>query len=188
MNIFLKENRKQCIRLLEFFKFMSNLYFPLVNEYGESDNSLILEFLKVVEGFYKRDSKTVIAYNQALQDFIFWQSKEFYRETMQKFVVGELNALEFAEEFSDRLLAEQVKSKRLSTDFKQQADIELNSKSFQFSKIILDFELILEGYQDEMQQLEEDDEFSENDLSFTEDSIKEGVRRALAEIDKYFVD
>ena len=77
-------------------------------------------------------------------DFVFWKSKEFYRETMQKFVLGELNALEFAQEFSNRLLAEKAQSNILLEDFQKQADIQLNPKSFQFSKIILNFELLLE--------------------------------------------
>ena len=107
---------------------------------------------------------------------------------MQKFVVGELNALEFAQEFSDRLLAEKAESNILLEDFQKQADIELNPKSFQFSKIILDFELVLEVYQNEMEELEVGDQLSENDFSFTEDSLKEGVRRALEEVNKYFAD
>ena len=133
-------------------------------------------------------SKKIGAYGQALTDFVFWKSKEFYRETMQKFVVGELNALEFAQEFSDRLLAEKAELNILLEDFQKQADIELNPKSSSKSKIILDFELLLEVYQDEMEQLELGDQFSENDLSFTENSIKEGVRRALEEINRYFAD
>ena len=107
---------------------------------------------------------------------------------MQKFVVGELNALEFAQEFSDRLLAEKAESNILLEDFQKQADIELNPKSFQFSKIILNFELLLEVYQNEMEELEVGDQLSENDLSFTEDSLKEGVRRELEKVNKYFTD
>ena len=107
---------------------------------------------------------------------------------MQKFVVGELNALEFAQEFSDRLLAEKAESNTLLEDFQKQADIELNPKSFQFSKIILNFELLLEVYQNEMEELEVGDQLSENDLSFTEDSLKEGVRRGLEEVNRYFAD
>lgn len=98
-----------------------------------------------------------------MTDFVFWKSKEFYRETMQKFVVGELNALEFAKEFLDRLLAQKAELNILLEDFQKQADIELNPKSFQFSKIILNFELLLEVYQNEMEELEVGDQLSEND-------------------------
>jgi hypothetical protein len=50
---------------------------------------------------------------------------------MRKFVGGELNALEFAQEFSDRLLADREESNNLLEDFQKQANIELNPKSFQ---------------------------------------------------------
>lgn len=54
-------------------------------------------------------------------------------------------------------------------------------------KLILDFELLLEVYQNEIEELETR-ESSENDLSFTQDSILEGVKRALGKINKYFTD
>jgi hypothetical protein len=188
MNILKKKNRNQSIESLEFFYFLQELFLSLVGEYGKSTNPLILDFLKVLEGFYSWESKKIGPYTQALTDFVFWKSKEFYRETMQKFVVGELNALEFAQEFSDRLLAEKAESNILLEDFQKQADIELNPKSFQFSKIILNFELLLEVYQNEMEELEVGDQLSENDLSFTEDSLKEGVRRELEKVNQYFTD
>jgi len=107
---------------------------------------------------------------------------------MEKFGGDELNALEFAQEFLDRLPAEKAESNILLEDFQKQTDIELNPKSFQFSKIILDFELLLEVYQNEMEELEMGDQLSENDLSFTEDSLKEEVRRVLKEVNSYFAD
>ena len=81
---------------------------------------------------------------QALTDKVFWGSSKFYRETMRKFVGGELNALEFAQEFSDRLLADREEANNLLEDFQKQANIELNPNIFEFSKLILDFELLLE--------------------------------------------
>lgn len=107
---------------------------------------------------------------------------------MQKFVIGEWNALEFAEEFSDRLFAEREESNILLKDFQKQADIELNSKSLQFSKIILEFEIPLEVYQNEMEQLEVGEKLSENDFSFTENSLKEAVRHELEDVNRYFAD
>lgn len=148
---------------------------------------MILDFLKVLEGFYSWEAKKIYPYIQALTDQVFWESSKFYRETMQKCVGGELNALEFAQEFSDRLLADREESNNLLEDFQKQANIELNPNIFEFSKIILDFELLLEVYQNEVEELETG-ESSENDLSFTQDSILEGVKRALEKINKYFTD
>lgn len=103
---------------------------------------------------------------------------------MRKFVGGEVNALEFAQEFSDRLLADREEANNLVEDFQKQVNIELNPNIFEFSKIILDFELLLKVYQNEV----ETGESSENDLSFTQDSILEGVKSALEKINKYFTD
>ena len=187
MNIFLRKYQNQFIESLEFFNFLQKLFLSLRKTYGESTNPLILNFLKVIEGFYLWESKKIHPYLQALTDQVFWKSSKFYRETMRKFVSGELNALEFAEEFSDRLLADREKANNLVEDLQKQANIELNPNIFEFSKIILDFELVLEVYQNEIEQLETG-ELSENDLSFTQDSILEGVTRALEEINKYFTD
>ena len=106
---------------------------------------------------------------------------------MRKFVGGELNALEFAQEFSDRLLADKEEANNLVEDFQKQADIELNPNIFEFSKIILDFELLLEVYQNKVEELETG-ESSENNLSFTQNDIVEGVKHALEKINKDFTD
>lgn len=63
----------------------------------------------------------------------------------------------------------------------------VNPNIFEFSKIILDFELLLEVYQNEVEELQTG-ELSENDVSFTQDSVLEGVKRALEKINKYFTD
>ena len=187
MNIFFKKNRNQSIESLEFFYFLQKLFLSLIGTYGKSTNPLILDFLKVLEGFYLWESKKIYPYIQALTDQVFWRSSKFYRETMQKFVGGELNALEFAQEFSDRLLADREEANNLVEDFLKQANIELNPNIFEFSKIILDFELLLEVYQNEVEKLEIE-ESSEIDLSFTQDSILEAVKHALEKTNKYFTD
>ncbi len=187
MNIFLKKNRNQSIESLEFFYFVQKLFLSLRDTYGKSSNPLILDFLKVLEGFYSSESKKIYPYIQALTDQVFWESSKFYRETMRKFVGGELNALEFAQEFLDRLLADREEANNLVEDFQKQANIELNPNIFEFSKIILDFELLLEVYQNEVEELETG-ELYENDLSFTQNSILEGVKHALEKINKYFTD
>ena len=59
---------------------------------------------------------------------------------------------------------------------------------FEFSKIILDFKLLLKVYQNEVEELETGESFK-NDLYFTQDfdSILERVKRALEKkINKYF--
>ena len=148
---------------------------------------MILDFLNILEGFYLWEAKKSRPYIQALTDQVFWESSEFYRETMQKFVGGESNALEFAQEFSDRLLADEEKVDNLLKNFRKQANIELNPNIFEFSNIFLNFDILLEVYQSEVEELGTG-ELSENELSFTQDSILGGVKNALEKINKYFTD
>ena len=187
MSVLLKKNRKGSIQSLEFFNFLQKLFISLKSTYGQSTNPLILDFLNVLEGVYSWEFNRISPYTQALKDQVFWGSSTFYRETMRKFVDGELNALEFAQEFSDRLLADKQKANNLLEDFQKQVDIELNSNIFEFSTIILAFELVLEVYQNEAEDLETG-ELSENDLSFTPNSLLEGVKRAFEKLNKYFTD
>ena len=186
-NIFLKSNRDQYIESLQFFYFLNKLFFYLLDKDQKTTNPLILGLVKVIKTFYSWESDKISPYLQALKDQVFWESSKFYRETMQKFVDGKLNALEFAQEFSDRLLADREKANNLAKDFQKQANIELNPNIFEFSEIILNFELLLEIYQNEAEDLKTG-ELSENDLSFTQDSVLEGVKRALEKLNKYFID
>ena len=77
----------------------------------------MVDFLHLLEGFELFKSKRIDHYRQALTDQVFWESRKFYRETMQKFVSGELNALEFVQEFSDQLLADSEEANNLVKDF-----------------------------------------------------------------------
>ena len=49
---YLTPPRNQSVESLEFFYFLQELFLSLVGEYGKSTNPLILDFLKVIEGFY----------------------------------------------------------------------------------------------------------------------------------------
>jgi len=53
--------------------------------------------------------------------------------------------------------------------------------------MILDFELFLEVYQNEVEELETG-KSSENDLFFTQDFILERVKHVLEKVKKYFTD
>ena len=52
MNIFFKKNRNQSIESLKFFYFLQKLFLSLRGTYEKSTNPLILDFLKVLKGFY----------------------------------------------------------------------------------------------------------------------------------------
>ena len=54
---------------------------------------------------------------------------------MQKFVDGDSTALESAQQFLDRLLANRENTNDLVIDFQKQLNIELNPNIFEFSAI-----------------------------------------------------
>ena len=71
-----------------------------------------------------------------------------------------------------------LRAQSLEEDFHRQVTIELDSKSFQFSKILLNLQLPIEAFDDE----------PEDDISFyfTEEKLREGVKLALIDMEKYF--
>lgn len=77
-------------------------------------------------------------------------------------------------------LSDKKEAQSLEEDFQSQLTLELDSKSFQFSKIILNLQLPIEAFDDEP---EEDDE-----NYFTEEKLREGVKLALIDMEKYFKD
>ena len=113
-------------------------------------------------------------------DSVFWESWEFYREIMIKFVAGELNGSEFVDQTLYSILSDKKEAQSLEEDFQRQITLELDSKSFQFLKIILNLQLPVEAFDDEP---EEDDE-----NYFTEEKLREGVKLVLIAMEKYFKD
>ena len=161
----------------------------LTQKYENNNNSLIIDFIKTINDLTSWEFRKTRGYSQALTDSVFWESREFYRQTMIEFLAGKLNGLEFTTIFWDRLSVEKAKSENLEKNFKKQNSIELNSKSFQFSKIILAFDLLLYSYQSEIEDLNTEDEVSDNDnLCIREDYIREHVKLVIEEINKYFMD
>lgn len=77
---------------------------PLLEKYKENTNLLIIGFLKIFNSFYLKEFRRIESYVEALNNLVFWESRDFYRQTMIKFVEGKLNGLEFAQEFSIRFL------------------------------------------------------------------------------------
>lgn len=66
----------------------------------------------------------------------------------------------------------------MEEDFQRQETIKLDSKSFQFSKILLNLQLAVQAF---------DDEPEENTSSyFPEEKLREGVQLALLDMENYF--
>jgi len=152
----------------------------LRSNYGTSKNILIVNFLKLLEWCCSLQLSQVEDYAQSLTDYIFWQSREFYLQSLRKFVAGELPGFEFVDQVLYSILSDKKEAQSLEKDFHRQVTIELDSKSFKFSKILLNLQLTLEAF---------DDELEENSPGyFTEEEIRKWVELALRDMEEYFND
>jgi hypothetical protein len=125
MNYFYYD-RSKSIELLQYYFFVKETYFLLLKK-NTSENILIQEFL-----------------DSFLHDYVFWQSREIYLESMENFVARKWNGSEFVSTTYYILLSEKRKSRILETEFEKQERLELNPEIFQFSKVIKNFEDALE--------------------------------------------
>ena len=99
---------------------------------------------------------------------------------MQKFVSHELTGREFVDHFYFKLLNDIDEANLLTKDLKKQETLELNPKSYQFSKIISDFYFALEAF---------DDEPEPGDSSFlSENQLRQIVKDVLPRVEKYFLE
>ena len=177
--IFFQEDRKKSIESLEFFFFLGDLYLSLL-EKNDTENSFIQEFLGVIASNYSWQYYKIKNYATSLKDYVFWESSEFYLKSMQKFVSHELTGAEFVNEFFFKILNDRKEYSILQKDFKRQAKLELNPKSYQFSEIIDNFYLALEAF---------DSEPEPGDSGFlTEDQLRQIVKDVLPRVEKYFIE
>jgi len=173
-NIF-EDNRSQSIESLQFFSFLTKIYFSLL-EKNDSENNQIQEFIDVIGKNYYWQSFKNKNYITSLKDYVFWQSREIYLENMKKFVSHKCSASEFACTIYFLIRNDLKESECLLEDFEKQATLELNPKTFQFSKIISDFEFILEGFA------------LQRTTNLTDDKLRQIVKDILPKVQKYFTD
>lgn len=174
------KDRKQFIEELEFFFYLHESYYHLLEKNGKNTNPLISNFLEVLYDSLNWQSYKVQNYSQALTDHIFWQSSDFYRESMEKFVKGEINGSKFVDLTLYTILHDKRKVGALQKDFKKQAFIQLDKNHYQFGTIISDLVFLLETYR-------ADAENDENLICYiTEEELRISVKTALSKIQKYF--
>jgi hypothetical protein len=150
--IFFQEDRKKSIESLEFFFFLGDLYLSLLQK-NDTENSFIQEFLGVIASNYSWQYYKIKNYTISLKDHVFWESSDFYLKSMQKFVSHELTGAEFVSEFFFKILNDRKEYSILQKDFKRQAKLELNPKSYQFSEIIENFGIELSSQEVPLQVL-----------------------------------
>ena len=171
----LEDNQSQSIESLQFFLFITEIYFSLL-EKNDSENKQIQEFIDVIGKNYYWQSFKNKNYITSLKDYVFWQSKEIYLDNMKKFVSHKCNASDFACTVYFLIRNDLKDSQCLVEDFQKQATLELNPKTFQFSKIISDFEFVLEGFA------------LHRTTDLTEDELRQIVKDTLPKVEKYFTD
>ena len=175
-NIF-KRSRQQLIESLEFASFLYDITISLEISYCKTNNQSIKFFLKVISWWRDWEFKQVSEYQQLLIDYPYWQSRQYYSQKIQEFVGGELSISDFIPEILYPSLSNKKEASDLIEDFQRQSRIDLDPKSFGFSKIISDLTPVLEGY-------DEDPEES----FFTEKEFREIIEAASIKLKKYSIE
>jgi hypothetical protein len=179
MNIFkiFSKSRQQLIESLEFSFFLYDISISLAIEYRNTNNRSIKFFLKVISWWRDWKFDEVSEYNQLLSDYPYWESRQYYCQRIQKFVSNELSIPDFIAEVLYPSLSNKREVSDLLEDFRRQASIELDPKSFGFSKIISDLIPVLEGF-------DEDQEES----VFTEKEFREIIENVAIKLEKYSIE
>ena len=175
-NIFSK-SRQQLIESLEFSFFLYDISISLTIKYRNTNNRSIKFFLKVLSWWRDWKINEVSEYNQLLSDYPYWKSRKYYCQRIQKFVANKLSIADFVGEVLYLSLSNKKDASNLIEDFQRQANIELDQKSFGFSKIISDLTPVLEGF-------DEDQEES----FFTEKEFREIIENAAIKLEKYSIE
>ena len=162
-------DRSQSIELLEYYHFLHETYL-LLREKNTSKNILIQEYLESLKNHMNWQFRKVEDSVVCLNDYVFWQSRDVYLISMEKFVAGELSGTEFTKNVYFTLLSDKRESRILGKDFEKQKTLEFNREIFQFSKLMKSFEDVLMMFNED----------------FTEDRLREIVRDQLPRVQKYF--
>lgn len=182
MNIFnfFQKSRNENMKLLEFSYVLIDTRTYLFSRYQKSKNPLVLNFLKVIDWCCSWYLGQVNHYVESLRDYVSWPKRHYYRENLQKFIACELSGSDFVNQVLYPILFDKREARDLETNFYQQAKIDLDPKSFGFSQIIWNLQLILEGFNDNP---------TEEDKSLiTEEELRKAVKLALKSMNKYFSD
>ena len=177
MNIYkiFPKSRQQLIESLEFASFLYEITISLGIDYHKTNNPSIKFFLKIVSWWRDWEFEQVREYNQLLVDY--WESRQYYSQKIQKFVCGELSISDFIPEILYPSLSDKKEASDLIEDFQRQSSIDLDPKSFGFSKIISDLRPVLEGF-------DQDPEES----FFTEKEFRKIIEAAAIKLEKYSIE
>jgi hypothetical protein len=177
INKIFPKSRQQLIESLEFASFLYDVHIPLMIKYRKTNNRSIKFFFRVVNWWRDWEFGQVSEYTQLLSDYPYWESRQYYCQRIQEFISNELSISDFISEVLYPSLSNKREASDLIDDFQRQASIELDPKSFGFSKIISGLIPVLEGF-------EEDQEES----IFTEKEFREIIGNAAIKLEKYSIE
>jgi hypothetical protein len=171
------KSRQQLIESLGFSSFLYDIYISLEIKYSKRKNPSINFFLKVVNWWREWEFEQVKEYKQLLSDYPFWESRQYYCQRIEKFFSDELSILDFIAEVLYPSLSNKREAFDLIEDFQRQASIDLDPKSFGFSKIISGLIPVLESF-------DEDPEES----FFTKEEFREIIKNVSIKLEKYSIE
>ena len=178
MNIFkfFPKNRQQLIESMEFSSFLYEITISFGINYRKTTNPLIKFFFTVVTYWRDWEFNQVREYSQLLTDYPYWQSRQYNYQRIQAFISNDISIDDFIPEILYLGLSNKKEASALKEDFQRQANIDLDPKSFGFSKIISELIPILEGFDQDP-----DESF------FTETEFREIVENLAVKLKKYSI-
>ena len=170
------KSRDKLIQSLKFSYFLFEAYNHLRIKYLRSKNPLIKSSLRILDWCWSQQYNQIKDYKQLLTDYPFWESRHYSLERMRKFVEYELSTMDFLTEVLYPSLSNTNEARDLKEDFRRQKNIELDPKSFGFSKIILGLVFLLERFDEDLEE-----------SFFTEEEFREIIQNSLMKAERYFI-
>lgn len=90
-----KKSREEEIQSLQFFNFLQEIYYSVILKEKNNQNPLIQKFIQTFQYYLEWESNNVSGYIQLLCDYPYWESRNFYCETMEEFLANKLTADDF---------------------------------------------------------------------------------------------
>lgn len=116
---FFPRSRKDYINLFEFFYFVATLSNSLSSDknYSNNKNPFIKNFLNLLRWLSSQTFELTQNYSQLLTDSVFWESRYYYKENLEKYIDGTLTNVELIDQILYQILYEQREAQELRKDF-----------------------------------------------------------------------
>jgi hypothetical protein len=127
-------SKSQAIEFLKYYFFLKDSYYliALKTEKTRLENIQIKQFLETLEIQKDHELNKIEFYLISLNDYIYWQSKDIYLESMRNFVAEKSKSCEFVDSIYYQLIEDRRKTRLLQKDFEMQEKLELNLEISKF--------------------------------------------------------